>query len=345
MAEREGPMAEATNDTTVLLLDDDPVVLRALARTVRAAGFKAITTSSPREAIEASMQGRVGVVVSDLHMTEMLGTVVLSMIARGTPNVARVLLTGDVDFTRVASLLAPDTAQAFVSKLHATERLPAVLHEIVARRASDAASPAHAAQARELANGIVRALALRDYETEAHCHRVAALSHLLARSLGVTGAALLDAELGALLHDMGKIGVRDAILLKPGKLTEEEWAEMRRHPELGAQLLADMPLLRGAVDVVLNHHERWEGGGYPRNLKGDAIPLAARIFQIADTYDAIVSDRPYRKGQSPEAARAEIAKWSGIQYDPDVVRAFQSIDPEEWDLTWRTAGAVSASAA
>jgi HD-GYP domain-containing protein (c-di-GMP phosphodiesterase class II) len=167
---------------------------------------------------------------------------------------------------------------------------------------------------------------------------VAALAALLGQQMGLRGNSLLHAELGALLHDMGKIGVRDAVLLKPGKLDPEEWVEMRRHPELGAALLADMPLLRGAIDVVLHHHERWEGGGYPHNLRGEQIPLAARIFQIADTYDAIVSDRPYRKGQSPEVARAEIARWCGTQFDPGTVAAFDSIDPEAWSHTWRTAG-------
>lgn len=331
-------MNDTARPRTILLLDDDPTLLHALDRVLRHSGFHTITTTSQREAIEAAVAGRVAIVVSDLHMPEMLGTVVLSMIARSAPHVGRVLLTGDDDFARIASLLAPDAAQAFVSKSHAIVRLPVVLREMLEHR--NYGSPVMEQQARELATGIVRALALRDYETEAHCFRVAALSKLLAQNMGLTGTALLDVELGALLHDMGKIGVRDAVLLKPGKLTPEEWEEMKRHPDLGAQLLADMPLLRGAIDVVQNHHERWEGGGYPRNLRGEQIPLAARIFQIADTYDAICSDRPYRKGQPPEVARAEIARWSGTQFDPGTVAAFQKIDPEEWDTTWRNAGGI-----
>jgi putative nucleotidyltransferase with HDIG domain len=322
----------------VLLLDDDLVVLRMLSRVLRDAGFDAITTQSQRDALEAAVAGRAWVVVCDLHMPGMMGSVVLSLIARSAPAVGRVLLTGDDDFARIAGFIAPGAVQAFVSKAHAAERLPVLLREMAEQRRRGEGPVAMEAHARELADGIVRTLALRDYETEAHCHRVAALAARLARAMGLQGGVLLNAELGALLHDMGKIGVRDAVLLKPGKLTEEEWVEMRRHPELGAQLLADMPLLRGAIDVVLNHHERWEGGGYPRNIKGEQIPLAARIFQIADTYDAIVSDRPYRKGQPPSVARAEIARHAGTQFDPGVVAAFESIDPGDWEHTWITAG-------
>jgi len=132
---------------------------------------------------------------------------------------------------------------------------------------------------------------------------------------------------GALMHDVGKIGVPDAILLKPASLTEEEWAFMRRHPALGCRILAQVPYLRPAARIVLAHHERWDGGGYPRGLKEENIPLGARIFALCDTYDAIISDRPYRKGQSPDAAFAEILRCAGEQFDPKVVEAFEALFP------------------
>ena len=125
-----------------------------------------------------------------------------------------------------------------------------------------------------------------------------------------------------LLHDIGKIGIPDAILLKPGPLTPEEWAIMRRHPEIGKQLVERIPFLRGAVPIVYAHHEKWDGTGYPRGLKGEYIPLGARIFMVVDAFDAITFDRPYSKAQPFEAAKAEIKRCSGKHFDPDVVAAF-----------------------
>jgi len=135
---------------------------------------------------------------------------------------------------------------------------------------------------------------------------------------------------GALLHDIGKIGVPDSILLKPGPLNESEWDDMRKHPEIGARILSDIDFLEEASKVVLAHQEQWSGGGYPHGLRGEEIPLGARIFAVADTLDAIVSDRPYRKGRSLEYAREEIQQHAGTQFDPKVVEAFMKVSDETW---------------
>lgn len=176
---------------------------------------------------------------------------------------------------------------------------------------------------------LVAALDMRDQETRGHSNRVASHSVEIARLLGIKDGDELDMIYrGALMHDIGKIGVPDAILRKPGSLTEEEWDFMRRHPAFGYRILAQVPYLRPAARVVLAHHERWDGHGYPRRLKEEAIPLGARIFAIADTYDAIISDRPYRQGQSPDAAAAEILRCAGTQFDSKVVEAFESVFPQ-----------------
>ncbi|MBI2766057.1 MAG: HD-GYP domain-containing protein [Chloroflexi bacterium] len=175
---------------------------------------------------------------------------------------------------------------------------------------------------------LVAALDLRDHETRGHSGRVATHSLQLAKMLGIKDADELEMIYrGALMHDVGKIGIPDHILLKPGKLTEEEWVFMRRHSAMGYRILAQVPYLRPAAKVVLAHHERWDGGGYPRGLKADAIPLGARIFAISDSFDAIISDRPYRAGQSPDAALVEIQKYAGTQFDPMVVEAFEAVYP------------------
>ena len=176
---------------------------------------------------------------------------------------------------------------------------------------------------------LVTALDVRDQETRGHSMRVATHSVDVARMLGIKDEEeLAFVYRGALMHDVGKIGVPDAILLKPGKLTEEEWEFMRKHAAMGYKILAQVPYLRPAAKIVLAHHERWDGDGYPRRLKGEDIPLGARIFALADTYDAIISDRPYRAGQTPEAAFAEILRCAGSQFDPKVIEAFEAIFPE-----------------
>jgi HD-GYP domain-containing protein (c-di-GMP phosphodiesterase class II) len=136
---------------------------------------------------------------------------------------------------------------------------------------------------------------------------------------------------GALLHDVGKIGVPDAILRKPGKLTPEEWIEMRKHPELGRRILSGIRFLEGAVPIVYCHQERWDGTGYPRGLSGTQIPLGARIFGVVDCLDAMTMNRPYRKALPYETARAEIERFANVQFDPQVVEAFLAISHEEWE--------------
>jgi HD-GYP domain-containing protein (c-di-GMP phosphodiesterase class II) len=160
---------------------------------------------------------------------------------------------------------------------------------------------------------------------------VSRFTRRLAEELGIDDERdLRTIEMGSLLHDIGKIGVRDAVLLKPGPLDQEEWVEMREHPRLGWALLQRIEFLREASEIVLQHQERFDGSGYPSGLKGEAIVLGARLFAVADTYDAITSDRPYRRAQPHAAAATEIQRVSGTQLDPRVVQAFCSISEADW---------------
>ena len=167
--------------------------------------------------------------------------------------------------------------------------------------------------------GWSRALDLRDKETEGHSQRVTEVTVVLARAMGLGDQELVHVKRGALLHDIGKLGIPDAILHKPGKLDDREWEVMRRHSELAMDLLSPIPFLRQALDIPYCHHERWDGTGYPRGLKGETIPLSARIFAVADAWDAITSDRPYRKALGVEQAKAELRAGAGTQFAPDVV--------------------------
>ncbi|MHB8377671.1 MAG: GAF and HD-GYP domain-containing protein [Dehalococcoidia bacterium] len=172
---------------------------------------------------------------------------------------------------------------------------------------------------------LMAALDTKDDATEGHCERVAKLTAHLARQMEIPEAALVDMERGALLHDVGKIGVPDAVLKKPKELNELEWEAMRKHPLLAGVMVGKVGFLEGALPILLYHHERYDGAGYPFGLVGDKIPLDARIFSIVDSYDAMTSDRPYRKAMSHEEAMAEVRANSGTQFDPLVVVAFEEL--------------------
>jgi len=174
--------------------------------------------------------------------------------------------------------------------------------------------------------GWVRALDLRDKETEGHTQRVTTLTRRLAQSMGVGNDALIHITRGALLHDIGKMAIPDRILLKPGELTPEERATIQKHPIYAYEMLSPIKFLTPAIDIPYCHHEKWDGSGYPRGLRGDAIPFFARIFSIVDVWDALIYDRPYRKGLAPASVKKMIYDESGSHFDPQVVDAFFSLD-------------------
>ncbi len=176
------------------------------------------------------------------------------------------------------------------------------------------------------------ALDLRDVETYGHSKTVARYSHVLAEAMGVGDPKTLDnIRKGALLHDAGKIAIPDSILKKPGPLTDAEWAKIKRHPALGYGLIKDIKLVKEVGNIILYHHERYDGAGYPKGLKGNAIPLEARIFAVADTLDAVTSHRPYRGRRDFGTAKKEIIENAGTQFDPAVVDGFCSMDLAVWE--------------
>jgi putative nucleotidyltransferase with HDIG domain len=171
-------------------------------------------------------------------------------------------------------------------------------------------------------------LDLRDKETEGHSQRVTELTVKIAEKFGIRGEKLRYVKWGALLHDIGKLGVPDSILLKPGPLTEEEWEIMKKHPEYGYNMLKKVDFLLPALEIPLYHHEKWDGSGYPKGLKGDEIPLSARIFAVVDVWDALTSERPYRPPWSKEKALEYIISQSGKHFDPEVVKVFLEVIKE-----------------
>ena len=185
---------------------------------------------------------------------------------------------------------------------------------------------------RATVNALAATLRIRDTETQGHSERVVRFSSLLGRELGLNPAQMKSLEYGALLHDIGKIGIPDAILHKPGRLTTEEWLRMREHPLLGLKVLNGVGFLDKASLVVVQHHERWDGKGYPFGLAGTEIDRNARIFAVADAFDAMISDRVYRAGRSFAYASEELTRRAGQQFDPEVVECFNGIPQAEWEL-------------
>jgi HD-GYP domain-containing protein (c-di-GMP phosphodiesterase class II) len=214
------------------------------------------------------------------------------------------------------------------------------LHAELARLRTQLAERDREAEQRELQlrasyEATVRALAdaveARDAYTARHAERVAAYGLEIAQACGMDAAGDPDLEFGFLLHDIGKIAISDAILYKPGRLTDDERDAMRRHPLIGEEIVRGIDFLAGARQVVRSHHERWDGAGYPDRLAAEQIPLAARVFAVADTFDALTSDRPYRAASSFREARRVIADAAGTQFDPTVADAFEDIADARFD--------------
>ena len=337
----------------VLIVDDDELILKALARILLSAGYDTRCYSEPDRALAAIEEDRPVVVISDYMMPGVDGITFLAQIRDRSPGAVRILCTAAEDF-RVA-LQAVNAGEVFriISKPWHQQELLATVHQAAeaARLRSEnerltAEVQRQNGQLREinlrleqmvrlrtqaLLEGLIAALDYRDAETQWHSRRVSLYARRLAQALGLHEPELTVIEHGALLHDIGKIGVRDRVLLKPGPLDKDEWTEMKRHPELGWALLQRVYYLRPASAIVLQHQEKWDGSGYPGGLSADGIVLGARIFHVVDTLDAMTSDRPYRRAKPFTEARAEIVRCSGTQFDPRIVEAFVTVAAEDWE--------------
>ncbi|MBS1799494.1 MAG: response regulator [Acidobacteria bacterium] len=336
----------------VLVVDDEAPVRGIVAALLEHSGYSSVTAGSADEAIETLSQDHgYSLVLSDIMMPGTDGLTLLDRISADHPGLPVIMCTAVHDvhvatsaFRRGAFdyLLKPfERIQLEGAVARAAEHSRNLRQNIAYRQHLEEIISARTSRLRSTMQDLERsyditieamgdALDLRDEETEGHSRRVTAYTVALARSAGVDGDHLRIIARGAFLHDIGKIATPDAILLKPGRLNAEEMVIMREHCQSGYDMVRKIPFLREAAEIVYAHQERFDGSGYPRGLKGEEIPLGARIFAIADALDAITSDRPYRKGASYDVARSEIIRCSGTQFDPEIVRIFQEIKDEAW---------------
>lgn len=335
---------------SILIVDDEPEIT-AILSDLFYGKYDCTTAGSAEEALERLAGGNYELVVSDITMPGMSGLDMIPHVRSNSPNTVVVMISGmqtvesAIEALRLGAfdyVMKPfdlRQVEAVVTRalehqnlIVAKQRYEDHLEELVEQRTAELDQALNSLEDayRSTLKALTAALETRDLETHGHSERVVSYSMRLGREYGLDNERLKSLEFGSLLHDIGKIGVPDLILRKPAKLTSEEWVLMREHPVHGQQILRGIKFLEGAARVVAQHHEKWDGSGYPLGLSADDIDICARIFSVADAFDAITSDRVYRKGKPYEAAAQELDEWAGKQFDPKVVEAFHRVPPEDW---------------
>jgi putative nucleotidyltransferase with HDIG domain len=348
-------------ESRILIVDDEAPIRALLGEHLQQVGYGVTLAANGSMALDTLAQTEFDLVLTDVRMPGMNGLELLAEITRTRPDVGVLMLTACEDLTlavnamRIGALdyiLKPfRLSEITLSVQEALERRRNLLEQTQRMRLLEETVNERTVELRRLLDrlndaseitleALVAALDAREHETQAHSKRVSEYTLYLAREMSVDASQLEVIRRGAMLHDIGKIGISDSILLKPGKLTDEEWIDMQKHPQIGYWILDGIEALQPASEVVLSHHEKNDGTGYPRKLSGVNIPLGARIFSVTDCLDVMTSDRPYRKASSYEEARTEIAEFSGRQFDPEVVKYFLRVPLQVWiDIRNNTAGA------
>ena len=349
----------------ILVVDDEPLIREIIIRKLSEFGYIATPVENAFEALNKMREKSYPLVLSDIMMPGMDGIELLKRLRSLYPDTAVVMITAvsnvniAIEALREGAydyLIKPfNFEEVVLSVKNAFEKRDLILENRLYQKHLEALVENQTSEIRQLLSkeqersselnkaleeiqithdatidALSAALDYRDNETEGHSQRVVRYSLEIGKVLGLERRNLEVLARGTLLHDIGKIGVPDSILWKPGKLTDEEWVEMRKHVEYGFKMLKSIHFLRDAALIVQHHHERYDGSGYPNRMSGDNIVIGARIFAIADTYDAMTTDRPYRKALTDRDAREEIKRCNGTQFDPKITEAFFQIPVEQW---------------
>src|SRR6266568_3836867 len=337
----------------ILVVDDEETIREIVSSMLSGANFRTRQAASGIEALAILESGEeFDLVLSDLMLAEMDGIALLERAKERYPDMPIVMVTAVHDI-QVALQALRNGAYDYLLKPFEREQLLATVRRALENRRLKRENDAYrtnlealvTARTEQLRKAVREleesyditlealgdALDLKDRETEGHSKRVTAFTIAIAKTMGLPSEQIRVIARGAFLHDIGKMAIPDAILNKPGKLDPNEIETMREHPYRGYQIVKKISFLSEAAEIVYAHQEKFDGTGYPRGLKGDQTPLGARIFSIADTLDAMMSNRPYRAAQPFSAAREEILRWSGRQFDPQVVEAFLAMPEHIWE--------------
>lgn len=336
----------------VLIVDDEEMIRDLLSTALLQEKYVCYQAGNVDEAFVILGEQQIDLVISDIMMPGRSGVELLRDLKKVDPDIAVLMITGLSDMNTAMECIHLG-ADDYITKPFGINRVVLTVKNLIERRSLAIEKKNYqislefkvmeqTEQIRKTMNdlhhaydntltALVKALDAREKEVGSHSERVMNYSTFLGEKLGITGKELEVLSKGALLHDIGKIGITDNILLKPGKLDDHEWTEMRKHPQVGYAILSEIKFLKGPAEIILSHHERFDGIGYPKQLKGDQIPIGARIFAVVDTLDAMTSDRPYRRALPFEAVSQEIIKFSGSQFDPDIASLFLSITRKQWE--------------
>ena len=319
--------------STILIVDDDPAGRQTLESILDEQGYQLEFAENGAQALQMIRKILPDVILLDVMMPGMDGFEVCRQV-RSDPAIAEIpiIMLTALDDRRSFLNGLESGADDYLTKPYDRHELRARLLGITRlnryRKLQDDRTNIEQAHSQLLSaydatiEGWSRAMDLRDKETEGHTQRVTQLSEKLAKIAGIRQDELIQIRRGSLLHDIGKLGVPDSILLTPNKLTDEEWEVMRKHPQYAYEMIQPIEYLRPALDIPYCHHEKWDGTGYPRGLKGEEIPLSARIFAIVDVWDALTSDRPYRAAWDKQKTLQYINEQSGKHFDPHIVELF-----------------------
>jgi putative nucleotidyltransferase with HDIG domain len=337
---------QAAEREPVLVVDDEVSICDVLGRTLEAMGHPSRTSTSAQEALAALAGGDFALVLSDIRMPGMDGVELLRRIVARMPNTAVMMVTAVLDVNTAVTAMRLGACDYVVKPFDLDNVAQRVEQALGRRRRLMREEWRHAqlerevvertAQARRMFQGALHSLAAalgaHDGDTHGHSQRVTALAVALARQLRLDHRLVEHTRLAGMLHDIGKIGIRESVLNKPGALSDDEYAHIKTHPVISQNILEPVLWEPQVVRLIRSHHERYDGAGYPDGLAGQDIPLGARVLAVADAFDAMTSERPYRSSMTPERAREVLREGRGSQWDPAVVDALEQLGPEAWRL-------------
>lgn len=339
-------------NNNILIVDDEEMIRELLSTALLHEGYHCHQAANVDAAFLVLDEQKIDLVISDIMMPGRSGVELLRDLKKIDPDITVLMITGLSDMNTAMECIHLG-ADDYITKPFGISRVILTVKNLLEKRTlaiekknyqvslefkvlkqteqiRNTMNELHTAYDNTL-TALVKALDAREKEVGSHSERVMNYSLFMADKIGLAGKDIEQLSKGALLHDIGKIGITDNILLKSGKLNDEEWGEMRRHPQIGYDIMSEISFLKGPAEIILTHHEHFDGNGYPHKLRGGQIPIGSRIFGLVDTLDAMTSDRPYRQALPFDSVISEVKKFRGTQFDPEIADIFLSITRAQWE--------------